>query len=306
MIEGGGAIKKPSQWPRNLLIIGVVLLIIGLIGLFSTVSKIDETLRPDHLNKAVIESGESTTQNITALRIYSLFQNVTNSGEIYGTITIISEGKEVEFREPSLMSGVGVMEFDDGVIFEPMGWIQLSENSIVEFTSESNQTIYLVDQNEVSSKAFTNPIILASCFSLLFGGCLLPVGLILFLVRRKEDKQKSNVTLRTSDGREVSLSVDSSTSSGAVLTTDQIYALARLQEKAGPDGKITLDFKMVDSPTKMNTPPPFADRPDTVDEIKIVEDNTSIDISDEQLKSGKSEEKDTKSSESNWKSWDEG
>lgn len=303
MIEGGGTIKKPARWSRNALIIGVILLIIGTFGLFTTVSKIDETLRPDNLNKEVIEPGESTTINITALRVYSLFQNVTNTGEIYGTMNIISDGEDVELREPTLMSGVGVMEFDDGVVFKPMGWIQISENSVVEFSSESNQTIYLVDQNEVSIEAFTNPIILSSCLSLLLGGCLLPVSLIMFLFRKKEDKHNSKVTLRTADGREVSLSVDSPTSSGAVLTTDQIYALARLQEKAGPDGEIKLDFKMVNRPTINETAPPFADRPDGVEDKEI---QTPSNINQIKHPVEKESKEDLQNNKSDWKDWDDG
>ena len=310
MIEGVGGIQKPSRWPRRLLIIGVILLIIGTVGLFSTWAKIDVTLQPDHLNKAVIESEESITLNLTGLRIYSLFQNVTTSEEIYGSITIISEGEEVELREPSIMSGVGVMEYDQGVVFEPMGWIELSENSRVEFSSESNQTIYLVDQNEVSIEAFTHPIILSSCLSLSIGGCLLPVSLILLLVRKKEGNQNANVTLRTADGREVSLSVSSPTSSGAVLTTNQIYALARLQEKAGPGEEISLDFKMVPNPNNQTTPPPFVDRPDrkyvrTTGEEKenypTVITNKIQDLSEKTPKEDTSE-----TNKSNWKDWDEG
>jgi len=295
------SISAPSRWPRRLLIVAVISLMIGLVGLLKTLPEIDEALRPDHLNKEVIEPRESIEVNLTGLRTYSFFQNLTDSDEIDGSITIILDNKEVDLKEPSLISGVGVMEFDNGVVFKPMGWIQPNENSRVEITSESNLTIYLVDQNEVSEVAFTEPTILASCLSLLLGGCLLPVAFVLFLIRKKGSGPKSNVTLRTADGREVKLSVDTSTSGGAVLTTDQIYTITQLQERAGPDGKITLDFKMVPNQSKQQTPPPFADRPDLDNliekqEVSIKEISTS----------SKFEAEENNVDKSNWKDWDEG
>ena len=303
--------STPSRWPRRLLIVGIVSLIVGMIGLATTLPKINDELRPDHLNKAVIGPGESIEVNVTGLRVYSFFQNVTDSDGIDGTITVISNGKEIELREPSIMSGVGVMEFDNDIVFKPMGWIQPSENSRMELTSESNLTIYLVDQNEVSEVAFTQPAILTSCLSLLLGGCLLPVSLILFLIRKKGGTSKSNVTLRTADGIEVKLSVDGPTSSGAVLTTDQIYAIAKLQEKAGPNGEITLDFKMTPKSSKQSTPPPFADRPD-YDDIRAMDNEeekaeallNKIDNLIEEIPEGENEENDN--GKSNWKDWDEG
>jgi hypothetical protein len=99
----------------------------------------------------------------------------------------------------------------------------------------------------------------------------------------------------------VKLSVDTSTSGGAVLTTDQIYTITQLQERAGPDGKITLDFKMVPNQSKQQTPPPFADRPDLDNliekqEVSIKEISTS----------SKFEAEENNVDKSNWKDWDEG
>ena len=301
--------SAPSRWPRRLLIVGIVSLIVGVVGFATTLPKIDDTLRPDHLNKAVIGPGESIDVNLTGLRVYSFFQNITNSDEIDGSITVISDGEEIELREPSIMSGVGVMEFDNGIVFKPMGWIQPSENIKIELTSESNLTIYLVDQNEVSEVAFTQPVVLTSCLSLLLGGCLLPVSLVLFLIKKKGGNSNSNVTLRTADGREVKLSVDGPTSSGAVLTTDQIYTIAKLQEKAGPDGKITLDFKMIPKSSQQSTPPPFADRLDDdmsamSDEVEQAKSFQKIDDLIEEIPKVNSDEVDN--GKSNWKDWDEG
>jgi len=311
MLGAMGGDSTPSRWPRRLLIVGIVSLIVGIVGLATTLPKINDEFRPDHLNKAVIGPGESIEVNLTGLRVYSFFQNITDSDEIDGAITVISNGKEIELREPSIMSGVGVMEFDNNIVFKPMGWIQPSEHSRTELISESNLTIYLVDQNEVSEAAFTQPAILTSCLSLLLGGCLLPVSLILFLIRKKGGPSKSNVTLRTADGREVKLSIDGPTSSGAVLTTDQIYAIAKLQEKAGPNGEITLDFKMVPKSSKQSTPPPFADRPD-YDDIRAMDNEeekaeaplSKIDNLMENISEDDSDEDDN--TESNWKNWDEG
>ena len=303
--------STPSRWPRRLLIVGIVSLIVGMVGLATTFPKIADELRPDRHPNTVIEPGESIEVNLTGLSVYLFFQNITDSDEIDGTITIISNGKEIELREPSIMSGGEEIEFDNNIVFKQMGWIQPSENSRTQLTSESNLTIYLVDQNEVSEATFTQPAILTSCLSLLLGGCLLPVSLILFLIRKKGGSSKSNVTLRTADGREVKLSIDGPTSSGAVLTTDQIYAIAKLQEKAGPNGEITLDFKMVPKSNKQSTPPPFADRPD-YDDIRAMDNEeekaeallNKIDNLIEEIPEGENEENDN--GKSNWKDWDEG
>jgi hypothetical protein len=290
--------------------VGIVSLIVGMAGLATTLPKINDEFRPDHRNKAVIEPGESIEVNLTGLRVYSFFQNITDSDEIDGAITVISNGKEIELREPSIMYGLE-LKFDNNIVFKSMGWIEPSEYSIMELTSESNLTIYLVDQNEVPEVAITQPAILTSCLSLLLGGCLLPVSLVLFLIRKKGGASKSNVTLRTADGREVKLSIDGPTSSGAVLTTDQIYAIAKLQEKAGPNGEITLDFKMVPKSSKQSTPPPFADRPD-YDDIRAMDNEeekaeallSKIDNLMENISEDDSDEDDN--TESNWKNWDEG
>ena len=91
--------STPSRWPRRLLIVGIVSLIVGMVGLATTFPKIADELRPDRHPNTVIEPGESIEVNLTGLSVYLFFQNITNSDEIDGTITIISNGKEIELRE---------------------------------------------------------------------------------------------------------------------------------------------------------------------------------------------------------------
>nr|MBC8517888.1 hypothetical protein [Euryarchaeota archaeon] len=306
--------QKNSPWPKRLLIAGIITLILGVAGLWSTLPSINDDLVPDNFNDAVIEPGATVEVNLTGLRIYSLFQNTTESNGIDGSVTVLQDGEEIELRAPSMFSGIGEMEYDGGKItYSPMGWVQPSEATTMEFISQSNQTIYLVDQNKVSEEAFTQPVILSSCFSLVISVCLLPLSLILFFMRKKDSGKSSNVTLQTSDGRQLNLQMEGLTNSGAVLTTEQIYALARLQEKAGPDGKITVDIQMPSGLASKSVPPPFSDRPDdnSADAVKSFKQSVKESQQSKQPISEVDTESSTTSSEDekkspNWKDWDEG
>jgi len=306
--------QKNSPWPKRLLIAGIITFILGAVGLYSTLPSITDGLIPDNFNDAVIEPGATVEVNLTGLRIYSLFQNTTESNGIDGSITILQDGEEVELREPSIFSGVGEMEYDREITYSAMGWVQPSESTTMEFISQSNQTIYLVDQNKVSEEAFTQPAVLSSCFSLVVSVCLLPLSIVLFLLRKKNAGNSSNVILKTSDGRQLNLQMEGITNSGAVLTTEQIYALARLQEKAGPDGKITVDIQMPSGLTSKSVPPPFSDRPDSTSTgaVKSFKESVKKSTSSKQPISEIDTESTTIPSEEaqekppNWKDWDEG
>lgn len=306
--------QKNSPWPQRLLIAGIITLILGVAGLWNTLPSINDDLVPDNFNDAVIEPGATVEVNLTGLRIYSLFQNTTESNEIDGSVTVLQDGEEIELRAPSMFSGIGEMEYDGGKItYSPMGWVQPSEATTMEFLSQSNQTIYLVDQNKVSEEAFTDPMILSSCFSLVISVCLLPLSVILFFMRKKDSGKSSNVTLQTSDGRQLNLQMEGLTNSGAVLTTEQIYALAKLQEKAGPDGKITVDIQMPSGLASKSVPPPFSDRPD--DNSTNAVNSFKQSVKESQQSNQPINEVDTESSTTssgdekkspNWKDWDEG
>jgi hypothetical protein len=303
-----------SPWPKRLLITGIIAFILGAVGLGYTLPSISDGLIPDNFNDAVIEPGATVEVNLTGLRVYSLFQNTTESNEIDGSITILQDGEEVELREPSIFSGVGEMEYEGGITFSAMGWVQPSEATTMEFISNSSQTIYLVDQNKVSEEAFTQPAVLSSCFSLVVSACLLPVSIVLFLLRKKGAVNSSNVTLKTSDGRQLNLQMEGLTNSGAVLTTEQIYALARLQERAGPDGKITVDIQMPSGLASKSVPPPFSDRPDdnSSDVVKSfkerVKESQSSEITATEIdkESSITASEDDPEKAPNWKDWDEG
>jgi hypothetical protein len=303
-----------SPWPKRILIAGIITFILGAVGLYSTLPSISDGLIPDNFNDAVIEPGATVEVNLTGLRIYSLFQNTTESNRIDGSITILQDGEEVELREPSIFSGVGEMEYGREITYSAMGWVQPSESTTMEFISQSNQTIYLVDQNKVSEEAFTQPAVLSSCFSLVVSACLLPVSIVLFLLRKKGTVNSSNVTLKTSDGRELNLQMEGLTNSGAVLTTEQIYALARLQERAGPDGKITVDIQMPSGLASQSVPPPFSDRPDgnSTDVVKSFKErvkksqSSEIPVTEIDTESSITPSEDDLEKAPNWKDWDEG
>jgi len=304
-----------SPWPKRLFIAGIITFILGAIGLGITLPSINDGLVPDNFNDAVIEPGATVEVNLTGLRTYSLFQNTTESNEIDGSVTILQDGEEVELQEPSIYSGVGEMEYDGGEItYSAMGWVQPSEATTMEFISNSNQTIYLVDQNKISEELLTHPSFLSSCFSLVVSGCLLPVSIVLFLLRKKGAVNSSNVTLKTSDGRELNLQMEGLTNSGAVLTTEQIYALARLQERAGPDGKITVDIQMPSGLASKSVPPPFSDRPDdnSTDAVKSFKESvkesqsSEIPVTEIDTESSITPSEDDGEKAPNWKDWDEG
>ncbi len=303
-----------SPWPKRLLIAGIIAFILGAVGLGYTLPSISEGLIPENFNDAVIEPGATIEVNLTGLRIYSLFQNTTESNEIDGSITIFQDGEEVELREPSIFSGGGEMEGEGDITFSAMGWVQPSEATTMEFISQSNQTIYLVDQNKVSEEAFTQPAVLSSCFSLVVSACLLPASIVLFLLRKKDVVNSSNVTLKTSDGRQLNLQMEGLTNSGAVLTTEQIYALARLQEKAGPDGKITVDIQMPSGLASKSVPPPFSDRPDgnSTSVVKSFKESvkesqsSEIPVTEIDTESSIIPSEDGQEKAPNWKDWDEG
>lgn len=303
-----------SPWPKRLLIAGIIAFILGAVGLGYTLPSISEGLIPEDFHDAVIEPGATVEVNLTGLRIYSLFQNTTESNEIDGSIKILQDGEEVELREPSIFSGVGEMEGEGDITFSAMGWVQPSEATTMKFISQSNQTIYLVDQQKVSEEAFTQPVVLSSCFSLVVSACLLPVSIVLFLLRKKHPVNSSNVTLKTSDGRQLNLQMEGLTNSGAVLSTEQIYALARLQERAGPDGKITVDIQMPSGLASKSVPPPFSDRPDdnSTDAVESFKESvkeyksSKIPINKTDTESSITASEDDQKKPPNWKDWDEG
>ncbi len=307
--------QRNSPWPQRLLIAGIITFILGVAGLWNSLPSINDELVPENFNDAVIEPGATVEVNLTGLRVYSLFQNTTETKEIDGSVTVLQNGEEIEIREPSMFSGVGETEYDGGEItYSPMGWVQSSETTTMEFISQSNQTIYLVDQNKVSEVAFTQPAILSSCFSLLISVCLLPLSVILFIMRKKDSGKSSNVTLQTSDGRQLNLQMEGLTNSGAVLTTEQIYALARLQEKAGPDGKITVDIQLPGGLASESVPPPFSDRPDSTSlnaeqtfpkSVKEPQQSKQS-ISEVDTESTTKSSGDDEKKSPNWKDWDEG
>ena len=287
--------NQSNPWVRRVLIIGAITLVVGIIGLITALPSIDDNFRPDTLNKETIEPNENINTNISGMRIYSFYQNVTENGKIEGTVTILQDGKEIELREPTIMSGVGEMEFTDGSKFIPMGWIQVNENTNVNLISNSNTTIYFVDQNQVSEEAFTDPIILTSCISLGVGVCFLSLGLVMFLVRKKNNPIKSVMTLKTPEG-DVNVSIGTPTTGGAVLTTDQIYKITKLQEKIGK-GELNFQFNIEDKTVTKNVPAPFADRPDDINEINETQKESIT-----KVEKNNQEEKENPS----WKDWDEG
>ena len=258
-----------NPWPRRLLIIGTASLVLGTIWMFSVMPDMSEKMHPENNNLIVLGPGESASVDLVESHIYAAYQKVDSASDLDGDILLIGpEGENVNAEQPSLWVGVGRIEFDDGSVFEPLVWWQVNSGGNFTFESNSNQTTWVVDQNVASSAALGDPGFTGACFTLVLGTCLLPLSLIIRWANRRSAASSSQpLLLQTPDGREVPLGIDPASTGiepgQAVLTTDQIYQLARIREQLGPDTTMEVQFKPQQiEPDEQAIAPPFADRPD--------------------------------------------
>jgi len=298
--------QSGSPWPKRLLIVGSISLLLGTIGLATSLPDIEDVLRPDKHHVLVLEPSSSENLEVIGLNKYAFYQNVTEHDVEMDTLTILdSEGSEVELLEPSLIAAVATLKFDDGTTFEPLGWIKTNENGQLTLSSTSNHSIYVIDQNEIDKLTMQQYPLLASCGALLLGACLLPVAGILYILRPKTALGPPTVTMKSADGREVSLSIDMPSGSGPVLTTDQVYALTKLREKAGTAGEMKIEFLI--QPEDQTVPPPFSDRPDQSSRVdrSFAGEQESEAVRPTKSKPAKVSDEVDETGEK-WKDWDEG
>ena len=90
----------------------------------------------------------------------------------------------------------------------------------------------------------------------------------------------------------------------AVLTTDQIYQLARIRERLGPDTTMEVQFKPLQTePDEQAVAPPFADRPNGPESPSVLHLPVDEKDSRPEVKS----EPDADAAETDdWKRWDKG
>ena len=298
--------QSGSPWPKRLLWIGLISLLLGTIGLATSLPDIEDVLRPDKHHVLVLEPSSSENLEVIGLNKYAFYQNVTEHDVEMDTLTILdSEGTEIELREPSLTAAVATLKFEDGTTFEPLGWIKTNENGQLTLSSTSNHSIYVIDQNEIDKLTMQQYPLLASCGALLLGACLLPVAGILYILRPKTALGPPTVTMKSADGREVSLSIDMPSGSGPVLTTDQVYALTKLREKAGTAGEMKIEFLI--QPEDQTVPPPFSDRPDQSSRVdrSFAGEQESEAVRPTKSKPAKISDEVDETAEK-WKDWDEG
>ena len=298
--------QSGSPWPKRLLIVGSISLLLGTIGLATSLPDIEDVLRPDKHHVLVLEPSSSENLEVIGLNKYAFYQNVTEHDVEMDTLTILdSEGTEIELREPSLTAAVATLKFEDGTTFEPLGWIKTNENGQLTLSSTSNHSIYVIDQNEIDKLTMQQYPLLASCGALLLGACLLPVAGILYILRPKTALGPPTVTMKSADGREVSLSIDLPSGGGPVLTTDQVYALTKLREKAGTAGEMKIEFLI--QPEDQTVPPPFSDRPDQSSRVdrSFAGEQESEAVSPTKSKSATVSDEVDETGEK-WKDWDEG
>ena len=295
-----------SPWPKRLLIVGSISLLLGTIGLATSLPDIEDVLRPDEHHVLILEPSSSEELEVIGLNKYAFYQNVTEHEVEMDTLTILdSEGSEVELLEPSLIAAVATLKFEDGTTFEPLGWIKTNENGQLTLSSTSNHSIYVIDQNEIDKLTMQQYPLLASCGALLLGACLLPVAGLLYILRPKTALGPPTVTMKSPDGREVSLSIDLPSGGGPVLTTDQVYALTKLREKAGTAGEMKIEFQIQSEAQAV--PPPFSDRPDQTSRVdrSFAGEQESEAVSPTKSKSATVSDEVDETGEK-WKDWDEG
>ena len=298
--------QSGSPWPKRLLIVGSISLLLGTIGLATSLPDIEDVLRPDKHHVLVLEPSSSENLEVIGLNKYAFYQNVTEHDVEMDTLTILdSEGSEVELLEPSLIAAVATLKFEDGTTFEPLGWIKTNENGQLTLSSTSNHSIYVIDQNEIDKLTMQQYPLLASCGALLLGACLLPVAGLLYILRPKTALGPPTVTMKSADGREVSLSIDLPSGGGPVLTTDQVYALTKLREKAGTAGEMKIEFQIQSEAQAV--PPPFSDRPDQTSRVdrSFAGEQESEAVSPTKSKSATVSDEVDETGEK-WKDWDEG
>ncbi len=298
--------QSGSPWPKRLLIVGSISLLLGMIGLATSLPDIEDVLRPDEHHVLILEPSSSEELEVIGLNKYAFYQNVTEHDVEMDTLTILdSEGSEVELLEPSLIAAVATLKFEDGTTFEPLGWIKTNENGQLTLSSTSNHSIYVIDQNEIDKLTMQQYPLLASCGALLLGACLLPVAGLLYILRPKTALGPPTVTMKSPDGREVSLSIDLPSGGGPVLTTDQVYALTKLREKAGTAGEMKIEFQIQSEAQAV--PPPFSDRPDQTSRVdrSFAGEQESEAVSPTKSKSATVSDEVDETGEK-WKDWDEG
>jgi len=306
--EEDAADRKP--WPRRLLIIGVASLVLGTIWMFTVMPDMSEQMHPENNNLVVLGAGESASADLVADHIYAAYQKVGSESDLDGEVLLVGpDGEDVSAEQPSLWVGVGRIEFDDGSGFEPLVWWQVDSGGNFTFESNSNQTTWVIDQNAASAAALGDPGFAGACFTLVLGTCLLPLALIIRWANRRSAASSSQpLLLQTPDGREVPLGIDPASTGiepgQAVLTTDQIYQLARIRERLGPDTTMEVQFKPLQTePDEQAVAPPFADRPDGPGSPSVLHLPVDEKDSPPEVKS----EPDADAAETDdWKRWDKG
>lgn len=281
-----------GPWPKRLLIAGVALILSGTVAMWAGWSDFERAMDPANNHVVALDGGQGGEVNLTAGHSYLLFR--TDGRDVNCTVTEIATGTEVPRDEPSFLHGV--REGADGTIYTAIG-VYVAEGDglhLVENQAAPGKELWLVDEGEIEADSNALLLLEGSCFSLLCGTCLIPLGGLLWLTGRGGDAAAGAV-LTTADGTQVPIAPSADGSQRRVPTTDEVWASLRSGEP--------LDLSLADEAE--GVPAPFADRPDATGPIPRAIDE--VEVVEEALVPTEAEvEPDSVDAAPNWKSWDEG
>ena len=295
-----------NKWPKRLALTGSFVLGLSIAVMWSVYPDVIGITDPGENHLLSLEEGDSAEINLSKNSSYIIFRLVNDATNC--TITEEATGTEVTIGSPSWLQADregsnGDWYYIVGTFIPDGDGLHLVENT----ASESNSSLWIVDEYDVSSEDM-NSLNLAtgSCFGLMFGVCLLPISLFLWLSGRKKGAQ-AGLVMQTADGMMIPIAPASGVGQQRVPTTDEVWRSVH--------GGEVLDLTVQETqPIEPEAPAPFADRPDrvgeltrVVDEIETVDDSVPAEeaLRDE-LRLTKDVEDGAENEERTWKTWDEG
>jgi len=295
-----------NKWPKRLALTGSLVLGLSIAILVSVYPDVIDITDPGENHLLSLEEGDSAEVNLSKNSSYIIFRLANDAANC--TITEMGTDTEVTIGSPNWLqsdregSG-GDWYYIVGTFIPDGDGLHLVENT----ASENNSSLWIIDEYDVSSEDMGSlNLATGSCFGLMFGVCLLPISLFLWLSGRKKGAQ-AGLVMQTADGMMIPIAPASGAVQQRVPTTDEVWRSVH--------GGEVLDLTVQQmQPIEPETPAPFADRPDRVGELsRVVDEIETVDDSvpsegalREELGLSKDVEDNAENAERSWKTWDEG